>query len=61
MCARVRAAAAAREVESLRVSLATEKQEKTAAKLAWSLLLPTAFSFGADILGDYELNEVWRR
>ena len=32
--------------------------ERTQAKIAASLLLPTAFAFGADILGDFELNEV---
>ena len=39
----------------------TDRFEKTTEKLAASLLLPSAFAFGADILADYEYAQVGRR
>ena len=36
----------------------TNRYERVTSKLFASLLLPTAFSFGADILADFELSEI---
>ena len=36
----------------------TNRYERVSAKIFASLLLPTAFSFGADILADFELAEI---
>lgn len=48
----------ARTFSSWRSLLLPRSYERVNAKIASSLLLPTAFAFGADILADFELSEI---
>ena len=47
-----------RPITSLEPPPGTNRFEQTGAKIAASLAAPTAFAFGADVLGEYEYASV---